>query len=304
MKIKCKGGHEMKKIFKLVLTGVIATSLLVGCGTDTETGSSSREFDTSKDIVVVTREEGSGTRGAFVELFGIEEKSPNGKKIDRTTKEAITQMKTDTVIKTVEGNEYSIGYISTGSLNDTIKPVNIDGIEPTTDNIKNGSYKIARPFNIAIKNDTNDLTKDFIDFIMSKEGQEIVSESYIAVDDNSAPYNGTKPSGKIVVAGSSSVTPVMEKLREGYLKINKNAEIEVQLSDSSAGMQAAIDGTAHIGMASRALKDSEIAELEDIAIALDGIAIITNRSNPITDLTAENIKSIFIGETIKWNEIN
>ncbi len=167
-------------------------------------------------------------------------------------------MKTDTVIKTVEGNEYSIGYISTGSLNETIKPVKIDGgVEPTTDNIKDGSYKIARPFNIAIKDSTDELTKDFIDFIMSKEGQEIVSESYIAIDDNTTPYNGTKPSGKIVVAGSSSVTPVMEKLREGYLKINEDAEIEIQLSDSSAGMQAAIDGTAQIGMASRALKNSE-----------------------------------------------
>lgn len=308
MKIKCKGGYEMKKIFKLVLTGILAISLLVGCGkntgTDTKTESSSGEFDTSKDIVVVTREEGSGTRGAFIELFGIEEKSPDGKKVDRTTKEAITQMKTDTVIKTVEGNEYSIGYISTGSLNETIKPVKIDGVEPTTDNIKDGSYKIARPFNIAIKDSTDELTKDFMDFIMSKEGQEIVSESYIAIDDNTTPYNGTKPSGKIVVAGSSSVTPVMEKLREGYLKINEDAEIEIQLSDSSAGMQAAIDGTAQIGMASRALKNSEKIELKDIAIALDGIAVIVNKSNSITDLTAENVKSIFIGDTIKWNEIN
>ncbi len=304
MKIKCKGGYEMKKIFRFALTGILATSLLAGCGANTKTESLSEEFDTANEIAVITREEGSGTRGAFIELFGIEEKTPDGKKVDRTTDEAITQMKTDTVLKTVEGNEYSIGYVSTGSLNDTIKPINIDGVEPTTDNIKDGSYKIARPFNIATKSEISDLAKDFIDFIMSKEGQEIVSESYIAVDDSAEPYNGTKPSGKIVVAGSSSVTPVMEKLREGYLKVNENADIEIQLSDSSAGMQAAIDGTADIGMASRALKDSEKTELEDIAIALDGIAVIVNKSSTVTDLTAENVKSIFIGETTKWNEIN
>lgn len=284
----------MKKIISLVLTLVLVSVSLVGCG--------AKGFDSSSDIVVVTREDGSGTRGAFVELTGVEEKESDGTKIDRTTKEAITQMKTDTVLTSVSGNQYSIGYVSTGSLNDTVKALNIDGVEPTTENIKNGSYKISRPFNIATKGDLDLLSKDFIDFIMSSEGQEVVAKSYISVNDNAPSYNGTKPTGKIVIAGSSSVTPIMEKLTEAYLAINTNATIEVQQSDSSAGMKAVTDGTANIGMSSRELKDSEKAELTDMAIALDGIAVIVNPSNTITDLTIENVKSIFTGEMIKWNE--
>lgn len=306
----------MKKIISLVLTGILVASFLIGCTPKKEDkvniGNAgnvetpkvdTNEFDTSSDIVVVTREEGSGTRGAFVELTGIEEKDSSGNKVDRTTKEAITQMKTDTVLTTVAGNEYAIGYVSTGSLKDTVKALNIDGIAPTTDNIKNGSYKIARPFNIATKGEISEISQDFIDFIMSKEGQEVVAKSYIAIDDNAAPYSGAKPTGKIVVAGSSSVTPVMEKLRESYLAINPNAVIEVQQSDSSAGMKAAIDGTADIGMASRALKDSEKTELKDIAIALDGIAVITHTENSLNDLRIENVKSIFVGDMIKWSDV-
>lgn len=296
----------MKKIFSLTLSFILIASILVGCKSNNQggenVGTNTNSFDLSNEIVVVTREEGSGTRGAFVELTGVEEKD-GGKKVDRTTKEAITQMKTDTVLTTVAGNEYAIGYVSTGSLNDTVKALNIDGIAPTTENIKSGSYKIARPFNIATKGEVSELAQDFIDFIMSKEGQEVVSKSYIAVDDNANPYSGTKPTGKIVVAGSSSVTPVMEKLREAYIAINTNAQIEVQQSDSSAGMQAAIDGTADIGMASRALKISEKAELKDIAIALDGIAVITHPTNTLTDISLENVKNVFIGELINWSDI-
>lgn len=286
----------MKKIISLSLLSLMLVTFLVGCG-------SKAGFNTSSDIVVVTREEGSGTRGAFVELTGIEEKGTDGTKMDRTTKEAITQMKTDTVLTTVAGNQVSIGYVSTGSLNDSIKAVKIDGVEPTSENIKNGSYKVSRPFNIATKGEANGLAKDFIDFIMSKEGQEVVSKNYIAVNDNSTPYSGSKPSGKIVVGGSSSVSPVMEKLREAYLLVNSNAVIEVQQSDSSSGIKAAIDGTVDIGMSSRALKDSEKVELKELAIALDGIAVIVNTNNTLTDLTLENVKTIFIGQTIKWNEI-
>lgn len=293
----------MKKIFILALSFVLVASLLIGCTPKEEDKVDSNKFDTSKEIVVVTREEGSGTRGAFVELTGIEEKDSSGNKTDRTTKEAITQMKTDTILTTVAGNEYAIGYISTGSLNDTVKALSIDGIAATTENIKNGSYKIARPFNLATKGEISAVAQDFMDFIMSEEGQVVVGKSYIAIDDNAAPYGGSKPSGKIVVAGSSSVTPVMEKLREAYLAINTEAVIEVQQSDSSAGMQAAIDGTADIGMASRTLKDSEKAELKDIAIALDGIAVITHTGNSINDLTVENVKSIFVGDMIKWSDI-
>lgn len=293
----------MKKIFILALSFVLVASLLIGCTPKEEDKVDSNKFDTSKEIVVVTREEGSGTRGAFVELTGIEEKDSSGNKTDRTTKEAITQMKTDTILTTVAGNEYAIGYVSTGSLNDTVKALSIDGIAATTENIKNGSYKIARPFNLATKGGISAVAQDFMDFIMSEEGQVVVGKSYIAIDDNAAPYGGSKPSGKIVVAGSSSVTPVMEKLREAYLAINTEAVIEVQQSDSSAGMQAAIDGTADIGMASRTLKDSEKAELKDIAIALDGIAVITHTGNSINDLTVENVKSIFVGDMIKWSDI-
>jgi phosphate transport system substrate-binding protein len=287
----------MKKIITLVLSFVLLSSILMGCN------SSSESFNPSKGIVVVTREEGSGTRGAFVELTGIEEKDSSGNKVDRTTKEAITQMKTDTVLTTVAGDEYAIGYVSTGSLQDTIKALSIDGIEPTTENIKNGNYKIARPFNIATKHEVSEITQDFIDFIMSKEGQEIVSKSYIAIDDNPESYSGNKPTGKIVVAGSSSVTPVMEKLREAYLEINPNAEIEIQQSDSSAGIKAATDGTCDIGMASRALKDSEITGLQNLEIALDGIAVIANPNNTLTDISLENVKKVFIGEFTNWSDI-
>jgi len=300
-----KGANIMKKNIIGLLILILAFSLLVGCGANQNGDSDSKEdFVLSSEIVVVTREEGSGTRGAFVELTGIEEKGEDGTKTDRTTKEAITQMKTDTVLTSVAGEKYAIGYVSTGSLNDTVKVLKIDGIEPTTENIKAGDYKIARPFNIATKGEISELAQDFIEFIMSKEGQEVVAESYISIDDNAAPYNGTKPSGKIVVAGSSSVTPVMEKLREAYLEINPNATIEVQQSDSTAGMQAVIDGTADIGMASRELKVSEKAELNDLAIAIDGIAVIVNTANPIDDLSIEDVKNIYIGDILTWSEIN
>lgn len=289
----------MKKLISLALTGIISASLLTGCGPNP---SNSKEGELS-EVVVVTREEGSGTRGAFVELTGIEEKGSDGTKTDRTSKEAITQMKTDTVLTSVAGNKDSIGYVSTGSLNETVKAINIDGIAPTIENIKNGSYKISRPFNIAIKNETSDLVEDFISFIMSKEGQDVVSRSYISIDDNLPSYTNTNLTGKIVVAGSSSVTPIMEKLREAYIELNPNIEIEVQQSDSSAGMTSAINGTADIGMASRKLKDSEKEELKDIAIALDGIAVITHKENTITNLSIDDVKNIFIGKIINWNEI-
>lgn len=289
----------MKKLISLALTGIISASLLTGCGPNP---SNSKEGELS-EVVVITREEGSGTRGAFVELTGIEEKGSDGTKTDRTSKEAITQMKTDTVLTSVAGNKDSIGYVSTGSLNETVKAINIDGIAPTIENIKNGSYKISRPFNIAIKNETSDLVEDFISFIMSKEGQDVVSKSYISIDDNLPAYTNANLTGKIVVSGSSSVTPIMEKLREAYIELNPNVEIEVQQSDSSAGMTSAINGTADIGMASRKLKDSEKEELKDIAIALDGIAVITHKENTITNLSIDDVKNIFIGKIINWNEI-
>lgn len=170
--------------------------------------------------------------------------------------------------------------------------------------MKNGTYEVSRPFNIATKGEPTGLAGDFISFILSKEGQEVVAENhYIAVDDNAASYSGSKPDGKIAVAGSSSVTPVMEKLKEAYLEINPNATIEIQMSDSTSGMTSVLDGTCDIGMASRALKDSELEELTPTAIDLDGIAVIVNTKNSLTNITSEQVKSIFTGESTAWSEI-
>lgn len=292
----------MKKLLTIGLIFILVTSLLAGCGADNSTDSGNG-FDLNKEIVVVSREEGSGTRGAFVELTGVEIEDDNGNTVDRTYEEAIVYNGTNQVLTAVAGNEYAIGYVSTGSLNDSVRALKIDGVSPTSENINNGSYKIARPFNIATKGDVSEVTQDFMAFIMSKEGQEIVATSYIAVEDNAGLYAGSKPSGKIVVAGSTSVTPVMEELREAYLEINPNAEIEIHSTGSSAGMQAAINGTADIGMASRELKDSEKAELDYLAIAIDGIAIINNPANTIDDISLENLTKIFIGEITKWSDI-
>lgn len=261
------------------------------------------DFDLSQPISVVSRESGSGTRGAFIELFGIEVKGEDGSKTDTTTEEAVIAPKTDVMMTNIAGDPYAIGYISLGSLNDSVKAVSIDGVEASAGNVKNGTYTISRPFNIATKRDPSGVTKDFIDFILSAEGQAVVSNSYIAVDDSAAPYAGDMPSGKIVVAGSSSVSPVMEKLIEAYLVINPNADIEMQTSDSTAGMTGAIDGTCDIGMASRELKDSEKENLQDLEIALDGIAVIVNNENALSHLTKEEIKAIFTGTVVNWNEL-
>ncbi|MGL5512061.1 MAG: substrate-binding domain-containing protein, partial [Sporomusa sp.] len=260
--------------------------------------------DTNKAINVVSREDGSGTRGAFVELFGVEEKGADGKKKDMTTKEAIIANKTDIMMTNIATDRAAIGYVSLGSLNNTIKALEIDGVKPTADNIKNSSYKISRPFNIVTKGQASGLTKDFIDFILSADGQAVVVKGgYIAINDQAKAYAGSKPSGKIVVAGSSSVTPIMEKLKEAYVKTNPNATIEIQMSDSTAGTTGAINGTCDIGMASRSLKDSEKEKLTGIEIALDGIAVIVNNNNSLTGLTKLDVKNIFTGKVVKWNEV-
>lgn len=262
------------------------------------------DFDTSKDISVISREEGSGTRGAFIELFGIEQKNDKGEKIDMTTEEAIISNSTNVVMTSVASDPYAIGYISLGSLNDTVKALKIDGAEASVKNIQDGSYKIFRPFNIAYKGELSAVAQDFVNFIMSADGQAVVEEAgYIKVDENAAPFSSTNPAGKVVVAGSSSVTPVMEKLKEAYLKINTTAEIEVQMSDSTTGMTSAMDGICDLGMASRELKESELAALTPMVIANDGIAVIVNKSNPIEDLTSEQVKGIFTGEITSWSEL-
>ncbi|MGI6534540.1 MAG: substrate-binding domain-containing protein [Peptococcia bacterium] len=282
----------MKKMKRIVLTVTILALFFTGCATEN-----------NNEIVVVSREDGSGTRGAFIELFGIEEKDANGNKVDNTTDEAIVVNSTSIVMTTVAGNKNSIGYISLGSLNDTVKAVKVDGIEPTVENIKNNTYKVFRPFNIATRDDISELAQDFISFILSSDGQKVVEEnSYIAASEK-GPYSSTKPSGKIVIAGSSSVTPLMEKLKEAYLKVNTNAEIEIQASDSTTGMKLAMEGTCDIGMASRELKESELKKLKPTVIAMDGLAIIVNKENPVSNLTSDQIKGIFKGEITSWNEV-
>lgn len=259
------------------------------------------EFDYTQDITVVSREEGSGTRGAFIELLGVEKEDEAGNKVDYTTEEAVITNNTNVMMTTVAGNEAAIGYSSMGSLNDTVKALKVDGVEATVENIKSGDYKVSRPFNIATKGEVSEAAQDFISYILSAEGQAVVSENgYIPLDDAPA-YAGKQVSGKIVVAGSSSVTPVMEKLKEAYASLNPNAEIEIQQSDSTTGMQSAIDGVCDIGMASRDLKDSELeAGLTGTTIAMDGIAIIVNPANPVDSMTVEEIEQIFTGAVTTW----
>ena len=255
------------------------------------------------DITVVSREDGSGTRGAFVELMGVEVKGEDGSKKDMTTEEAVIANSTDVVMQNVASDKNAIGYISLGSLNDTVKAVTIDGAAPSVETIKDGSYKVSRPFYIATKGEVSENTQDFISFILSAEGQEVVGSSYIKVDDAAPAYAGTKPEGKIVVAGSSSVTPVMEKLAEAYKAVNDKATIEIQMSDSTAGMTGAMDGTCDIGMASRELKDSEAEALTGTVIAMDGIAIIVNNENAVDGLTVEQVNGIYTGEITSWADV-
>lgn len=255
-------------------------------------------------ISVISREDGSGTRGAFIELFGVEEKDADGNKVDNTTVDANITNNTAVMMSTVAGNTASIGYVSLGSLNDTVKAVKIDGAEATAENIKSGEYKVSRPFMIATKDDVSEVAQDFINYILSEEGQKVVEENgYIALDNVTA-YEGNGAEGKVVVAGSSSVTPVMEKLKEAYEMVNEGTEIEIQTSDSTTGMTSTIDGICDIGMASREVKDEELeAGLTATQIAIDGIAVIVNNDNPIEDMTTEQVKSIYVGETTTWGEL-
>lgn len=298
-----------KKITATALFGVLAVSAFAGCGGagsssngSSDTGSDAAKFDASKTISVVTREEGSGTRDAFTELTGVLVKDGDNK-TDNTTTSAVTINSTEAVITNVKDNDAAIGYISLGSLNDTVKALKIGGVEATADNVKSGDYAVSRPFNIAYKGELSDVAQDFVDYIMSSDGQKIVSDNgYVTVSENAA-YSGKKPSGKISVAGSSSVSPVMEKLAEAYQKVNTNAKVEIQTSDSSAGMQSAMGGTCDIGMASRDLKDEEKSALKVETIAKDGIAVIVKNANTCDDLTLDQVKSIYTGETTVWSDI-
>ena len=300
------------KLLSVLAAGVIMASAFAGCGgnsSSTASGDNSSNagssntsaFDTSKSLSVITREQGSGTRDAFVELTGVLVKDGDTKK-DTTRTDAVTVNGTEAVITNVKGNDAAIGYISLGSLNDSVKALKIEDVDATAENVKSGEYKISRPFNIAYKGDLSGVAKDFVDYILSSDGQAVISkEGYVSVSENAA-YAGTKTEGKITVAGSSSVSPVPEKLIEAYKQINTKAEIELQTSDSSAGMQSALEGTCDIGMASRELKDTETA-LTSTTIAKDGIAVIVNTNNTTENLTMDQVKAIYTGEAKVWSDI-
>ena len=255
-------------------------------------------------ITVVSREDGSGTRGAFVELFGIQEEV-DGEKVDMTTVDASITNSTSVMMTTVSGDENAIGYISLGSLNDTVKAVKIDGAEASAENVSNDTYKVSRPFNIVTSKEAGDAAKDFISYIMSAEGQQIVEDNgYIKEDAEAAAYEAGEASGKVVVAGSSSISPVMEKLKEAYEEVNKDVTIEIQTSDSTTGINSANEGICDIGMASRELKDEEKElGLDAQVIARDGIAVVVNNENDTDELTSEQVKAIFTGETTEWEEL-
>ena len=298
---------KMKKFIAVLSVATMAAGLAVGCGSSdsgsSDDKSSKGDWDSSNDITIVSREDGSGTRGAFIELFGIEEKK-DGEKVDMTTDDAQITNSTSVMLTTVAGDDYAIGYVSLGSLNDTVKALKIDGEEATEHNIKDGKYKICRPFNIATKKGAdNELAKDFISYIMSKEGQQVISDNGYIGDDSAEAYAGTKPSGKVVVGGSSSVSPVMEKLIEAYKKVNTGAEIELQTTDSTTGMTSAIDGSYDIGMASRELQDDEEDKLDSQAIATDGIAVIVNKNNTTDELSSDQVKDIYTGNAVAWDEV-
>ncbi len=297
--------HGLRKCAAVAVSVLCLTGALAGCGSSSSSsGSTDTKAASSKNITVVSREDGSGTRGAFIELVGVEQKDSSGKKIDMTSEDAVVVNSTATVITTVAGDESSIGYISLGALNSTVKAVKVGGVEATADNVKNGSYKLSRPFNIATKGTPNELSQDFINYIMSADGQKIVEDNGYISESNTGVFTSAGSTGKIVVAGSSSVTPVMEKLIEGYKKVNSGATIELQESDSTTGMTAVKDGTCDIGMASRELKDSEkSAGLTSQAIALDGIAVVVNAKNSISDMTIDQIKSVYTGETTEWSKV-
>lgn len=280
---------------KMILGAILATSI---CSVY-----AAPKFKSKKSITVLSREDGSGTRGAFIELFGIEKKDANGKKVDYTTDEAAITNSTAVMLASVAGDNYAIGYVSLGSLNDSVKAVKIDGAVATVSNINNGSYKISRPFNIAVREGLSPVAQDFVNFILSDKGQKVIAANkYIQIAAKS--YISSKASGKIVVSGSSSVSPVMEKLIEAYKSENPNAKIELQTSDSTTGVTNAINGTCDIGMASRSLKDSEKSKgVQEVTIAIDGIAVIVNKSNPTENLSKAQVEQIFTGKTLKWNEV-
>ncbi|WP_302833423.1 substrate-binding domain-containing protein [Ruminococcus sp.] len=280
------------KLAAIFTSVALAATMLASCG-----GSSDK-------ITVISREDGSGTRGAFIELTGIEEKDSNGNKTDNTKKDALICKSTDVVLTQVSGDKNAIGYISFGSLNDTVKALKVEGVEPSTATIESGDYKIVRPFNIAVKDGLSDAAQDFENYILSSEGQDIIEKAgYIKIDKSAAAYASNNASGKVVVSGSSSVTPVMEKLAEAYQKANTNVTVDVQQSDSSTGIKDAINGTSDIGMASRDISDDELSQgIKSVTIAQDAIAVIVNKDNAVDNITMDEIKAIYTGSKTTWSD--
>lgn len=322
----------MKKSNKLALAAVMAMSMMTACGAsstetaapaadttaaaaadttaaDTETKATEAKTEAAGasmegSIDVISREDGSGTRGAFIELFGVEQKDASGEKVDYTTDDAEITNSTEVMITSVAGDKQAIGYISLGSLNDSVKALKIDGAAATVDDIKDGTYKIARPFNIVTTGEVSDVAQDFINFIFSEEGQKVVEENGYISQGNQGAYTASGKSGKVTVAGSSSVTPVMEKLAEAYKALNSDVTVEVQQSDSTTGVTSSIEGVCDIGMASRELKEEETAKgAQGQVIAMDGIAVVVNNENPIDDLRSEQVKDIYVGDTTDWSDL-
>lgn len=294
----------MRKFFGTALVAALSVACLAGCGSNQAADGNTGAGDSSAAISVLSREDGSGTRGAFIELFGIEEKDANGEKIDMTTPDASITNSTSVMMSGVANDVNAIGYISLGSLNDTVKAVSIDGAEASVENVENDTYGIVRPFNVVVKEDSlTPVGQDFLNYIMSADGQAVVTDNgYIAVSDEA--YTSDQSQGKIVVGGSSSVSPVMEKLIEAYSAVNPNAEIELQTTDSTTGVSSTVEGTYDIGMASRDLKDDEASQgVTSTMIAQDGIAVIVNNDNAVDGLTSDQVKSIFTGETTSWGDL-
>ncbi|MEA4973075.1 MAG: substrate-binding domain-containing protein [Candidatus Metalachnospira sp.] len=298
-----------KRLLTLAMTAVIVLGA-AACSSKKEeapaTDSTQKEETKTPEgmtgaISVISREEGSGTRGAFVELMEV----VDGDKNDITTVNAEITNSTSVMLTTVAGNKQAIGYVSLGSLSDEVKAVKVDGVEASTDDIKNGSYKVSRPFLLAYKDgQLSELAQDYLKYILSSDGQKLISDNgYISIAENAEAYKASGLSGKLVLAGSTSVSPVMEKLADAYKALNPNVTVEIQQTGSGAGITSAIDGVCDFGMSSRELKESEAAELKSVEMALDGIAVVVNKENPIENITSEQIKSIYLGETTDWSAI-
>ncbi len=309
----------MKKIVALMAASAMCLGLFAACsggstssesaaaseGTASETAvqesESAANSAMSGTINVISREEGSGTRGAFVELMGVVDADDK----DVTVDTAEITSSTSVMMTTVAGNPQAIGYSSLGSLNDQVKAIQVDGVDATVENVKAGTYSVSRPFNLLTKDGLSDAAQDFVNFILSKEGQAVIADNeYITVDDNAASYTASGVSGEITMEGSTSVAPVMEKLQEAYKALNPDVTFNMQQNGSGAGIETATAGTVDIGMSSRDLKDEEKVDgLTCTKIALDGIAVIVNNENPTTNLTTEQIGKIFKGEVTDWSEL-